>query len=597
MSLPARDDISPQHRFDLTSIFQTPTEWEVAYETLQSDLRELQSYAEKPLRTTTDLKTLLEATEECYRRKQRLELYATLVRNVDTDGEAANDRLTRYRQVASAFDTAVAAIRRRLRQIDDAHFEALVVDLEEDQYRRYAENLREQASYARSDEIERAVEAFESPRTAPTRIIRSILTGDFDPPTVERLDEECVSVRPGNVRTELSRDDREYRKRVYEAYHEELDRFEHTLARAYVEKLRSAASVVEVRGYDSIRDRDFRQRCYPESGLKSALSSEVHEAMLDGVRDNLEPYHRVQELRKRRLGVETLCPWDLQVSVAECETPTVEYDELQSHVLAALEPLGPDYVEQVRAFFDDRRIDVFPTENKRTDIPAYCPSSASDGAYILANFQEDVRTAFFVCHELGHAMHVDHHRDGPVRYATCPRPVEEVPSLLHELLLADRFIDAGGALAAAARNRLLECLGGNLYGATMSSVFVHHLSTKVESGEDVAANRARETWADLQSEFRPVVEYGDRSGRDWLGRGTRELYSNYQYVLGATGALVVHRKLTEGEFDTTEYREFLRSTGRYSAVESFVRLGCDVTSKPTFERAVSAFDDYVDAMR
>jgi len=591
MSLPARTDIDAQYRFDLTRIYETPAEWDEERETLSERLEALEARLDGPLDTTEDLAALLDTTEECYRRKQRLELYANLDQNIHTNDDAANDRLQRYRAIESEFEPVVAAVRRRLHAMDPDRFDALLDGL--NGYRHYAENLRGQASHAGSADVEETIAAFESPRTAPGRIIRTITTEDFDPPTVERPDGQSVEIRYGNRRTELSSGNREYRRRVYEAYHGEMDRFEHTLARAYAEKLKAAATEAEVRGYDSIRDRDLGQRCYPESGTKSVLSEKVHDAMLDGVRENLEPYYRAYELREKRLGIETLRPWDLDVSIGGAEPPEWDYETAREHVLAALAPLGEDYVDRLDVFFDERRIDVFPTENKRTDIPAYCPSAAADGAYVLANFHNDVRTTFYLCHELGHAMCVGGERSGPVRYATCPRPVEEIPSILHELLLAEHLIAEGGALAAAATNQLLDTIGGNFYGAAMSSAFAHRLAGVVENGKDISVDRAREAWSDLQSEFRAPVEYDDRAGRNWLGRGTREPYSRYQYVLGATGALAVREKLRLNELTVAEYREFLRNTGRENSITLFDRIDCDVRSSDPYERAADAFDGYV----
>jgi oligoendopeptidase F len=591
MSLPVRDDVDPEYRFDLTRIFEAPAEWDDAAATLRAETAALASAADRSLETAADLRGLLERTEACYRQKQRLDLYATLYRNVHTDSGDADDLRRRYRDLESDFQPAVAAVKRRLRATDDDHLDALVAEL--DDYRRYAENLCEQAERARSRAVEDAVAVHEEARSAPTRVVRAVRTEDFDSPSVERPDGETVELRYGNYRDELSHPARDYRRRVYEAYRGEFDRFEHVLARAYAEKFAAASAEVEVRGFDSVRDRDFRGT-YPESGLEPALPGDVHDAMLDAVRSNLAPHHRAQGLRRERLGVETLRPWDLSVSVADAPEPEIPYETARDHVLDALSPLGDDYVARTRSFLEERRVDAFPTQDKRTDIPAYCPSSAADGAFVLANYREDVRTASYLCHELGHALNVSYHREGPTRYATCPTAVSEIPSILNEILLAEHWLARGGALADHAANRLLSLLGGNFYDAAMHSAFDHRLATAVEDGESPDAERIRETYADLLGEFRPEVVYGERPGRNWLGRGTRSPYSSFQYVLGATGALVVRERLSEGSLTPSEYRDFLRNTGRRDPLAQFDRLGIDVTSATPYERAAEAFSGYLD---
>jgi oligoendopeptidase F len=169
-----------------------------------------------------------------------------------------------------------------------------------------------------------------------------------------------------------------------------------------------------------------------------------------------------------------------------------------------------------------------------------------------------VRTAFDICHELGHAIAVERYRDQPTRYSASPRPIEEIPSLLHELLLADHLLDQGGALAEIASNRLLSNLGGNIYGAGRSSTFTHALAQRVEDGEEITLDRVCELGESLRTEFLAPVEFGDVGGRTLPVSGIRVPYCYYQYVLGATGA-----------------------------------LGCDIRTLEPFETAADAFAGYV----
>ena len=592
MDLPSRDEISTDYRFDLTKIFETPAEWTAARDELFERLEKLHSLATEPPETTNELEEILAETAECYRLRGRLDLYATLSRNVNTGSETAANRQREFRDLEASFDPVVATVHRTLGNIDDADFTALIEPMED--YRYYAENLRIQARHVRSPDVETVIAEHEEVRSGPDRILRSITTEDFTPPEVTRPDGRTVEIRPGNYRTELSDPDRNYRRRVYEAYHTERHRFAATLIRSSAEKLSAAATESSVRGYDAIRDRDLRGT-YPESGLEPAVPESVHDTLVEAVRTNLEPYHRAQRLRRERLGVEKLRPWDRHVSLAEPPAPAIEYTDALEFIIDSLTPLGKEYVDRARNFLHDRRIDVYPTQNKRTDIPAYCPSSTTDGAFVLANFQGDVRTMFFIAHELGHALNVAYHREGPTRYATSPSAVCEVPSILHELLLAERCMGEGGGLAAHARNRLVECVAGNLYRNARSAAYNHSLAIKIESGEELTLEEARSINDELREEFDPVYDRDgviDRVG----GIGTRIPYSSYQYVLGATGALAVRDRLRENSLSPQDYRRFLRQTGRRPPLESFSALSLDMLSKIPFERATATFDGYLDEL-
>ena len=589
MDLPAQDEINAAYRFDLTTIFATPDEWRAARDELLETLEKLESLAAEPPETTKELRALLAETEACYRLRQRLDLYATLSRNVNTDSESAAKRQREFRDFETAFAPVAATVRRTLGNLDDTDFEALVAPIED--YRYYGENLRSQARHVRSQAVETVIAEHGAVRSGPNRILRALTIEDFDPPAVDRPDGKTVNIRPGNYQTELSHPDRSYRQRVYEAYHAEQHRFAATRIRAFTEKLAAADTESSVRGYDSIRDRDLRGT-YPASGLEPAVPESVHDTLLDAVRNNLEPYHRAQRIRRERLGVEKLRPWDRRVSLAEPPAPDLDYEDALERIVDSLSPLGEEYVDRARTFVHDQRIDVYPAQNKRTDIPAYCPSSAEDGAFVLANFQEDVRTMFFIAHELGHALNVAYHREGPTRYATSPAAVCEVPSILHELLLAERCILEGGALAAHAQNRLIECVAGNLYRNARTAAFKHSLATKIESGEELTLEGAQHIFNDLLDEFEPVY---DREGvvDRVAGIGTRIPYSSYQYVLGAAGALAVRDRLRDGSLSPEAYRQFLRQTGRRPPLDSFSELTIDIQSERPFERATATFDRYL----
>lgn len=590
MDLPARDDVSTEYRFDLTEIFETPAEWSAARDELRERLRNVEDLTTEPPETTGELRELLSETEDCHRLRQRLDLYATLSRNVSTDSDSAAERQREFRDVDATFESAMAAVRRALGTVDEGDFASLLGEL--DGYRYYAENLRSQASRVRSQAVEAVIAEHGAVRSGPDRILRAITTEDFDPPEVTRPHGETVEIRPGNYRTESSHPDRKYRRRVFEAYHAERNRFAATRIRASAEKLSAADTESSVRGYDSIRERDLRGT-YPESGLEPAIPESVHETLLNAIRANLGPYHRAQRIRRKRLGVERLRPWDRHVSLAESSAPEIGYEDALDLITDSLAPLGAEYADRARNFLRDRRIDVYPTRNKRTDIPAYCPSSAADGAFVLANFQGDVRTMFFIAHELGHAMNVRYHREGPARYATSPVAICEVPSILHELLLVERCVEEGGALASHARNRLVECIAGNLYRNARTAAYNHALATTVESGAELTPDVARERYADLLDEFDPVY---DRDGviARVEGVGTRIPYSNYQYVLGATGALAVRDGLRKGSLSPEEYRRFLQETGRRTPIDSLSALDVDVRSESPFERAAATFDGYLD---
>lgn len=583
MSLPNRDDVDDQYQWDLTQIFATPTEWDEHLATLESELSALDADCPSTAEEWTEL---LDQITACHRHKQRLELYATLTRDVHTDDSAAEDRMHRLRDVESAFEATMARVYGTIRADDPD------LDLGECAY--YLENLREQAKYARDPAIEETIAAYEETRTASNRILRAVTTEDFDPPAVEQPDGTRIELTSGQFRRALSHPDRAYRKRAYDAYHAAFDRYAETITTAYTEKLAAASTLADVRGYDSVRELQFHRGYYPDTGMALALPTDVHDTMLTAVEANLDPWRRARRLRANRLDVESLRPWDLRAPITDAPEPTVSFERATDHIVGALAPLGAGYQQAAEAFLDADRIDAYPHENRRNDI-GYCPSSADDGAFILLNYQDDVESMFILCHELGHALHIEQLQNGPARYVGSPRPVSEVPSTLHELLLIEHCLDVGGALADHARNRLLRSVGYLLYGTAMRSSFAHRLASAVDDGTALTTDRIGTAYADCLETFEPEVDWPERASREWLaGSLTRQPYHSYQYVLGTIGALAVRDRLDTGTLDPETYQAFLGSTGRRPSVELFERIGLDIERTAPYERAAQAFEAYLD---
>ncbi|WP_231184070.1 M3 family metallopeptidase [Haladaptatus sp. DYF46] len=589
-SIPTRDEIAEEYKWDLSNIFESPDEWSAVLaetESLAESLRERDPRsADGFLDSLTDHETLV-------RREQRLGLYVRLRCNEDTGDPEREERRDEFRSVSDDVDRTKTAVRRRLQSLSPERVEAFVRENDDlAAFRRYLDDAVRMDRHVRSSDVEEVLTTLN--HDTPEEVFRALVNRDFEPPTVDGPDGESVPVTRNRRAKQLTSTDREFRRRVYEAYRGELIASKHAIATAYAEKVKTHSNRTAVRNFDSVRERSFNKQSYPETGLRIDFPTDAHDALLDALRSNLGPHHRYLRVRRDRLGVGELRPWDTNVPLADGEGPEIPYDEAHDHLLDAVEPLGEEYRNRLAGFLHDGRIDVYETEEKRSDIVAYCPSSYDTGAYVLANYDDDVRSLFVLAHELGHAMNTSYLREArrPL-YATTPRPVEEVPSLLHELLLARHLIETDDHREHVF-DRLLDTVGGNFFGAGMWSAFTHETYGVVEGGGTLTAERLDDIYADLHDEFNAPVVPDEYTASGWLvGSHAREPYHFYQYVLGVVGATVVFDGLTDGTLSPEAYRDFLRTGGKTRAVETFADLGIDVRVADPYDRAASVFEDYV----
>ncbi|RPI28944.1 MAG: M3 family oligoendopeptidase, partial [Chloroflexota bacterium] len=221
---------------------------------------------------------------------------------------------------------------------------------------------------------------------------------------------------------------------------------------------------------------------------------------------------RIQEKRRRDLGVELLRPWDLDVDPHQRPPlrPFKTIGELEEKSSAIFHRVDP----QLGAYFDTmRREGLLDLENRKGKAPGgYCIDfPAVRKPFIFANsvgIHDDVQT---MLHEAGHAFHV--FEAGRLPYhqqLLVGAEIAEVASMAMELLSAPYLeATAGGFYTPqdAARAQVEHLVQVVLFWPYMAVVdgFQHWVYENQEQAAD--PNRCDAEWARLWDRFMPVVDW------------------------------------------------------------------------------------------
>ena len=163
--------------------------------------------------------------------------------------------------------------------------------------------------------------------------------------------------------------------------------------------------------------------------------------LIEGVNKSLPTFHRYLRLRKRMMGItDQLHYYDLYAPLVASVDLKYTPEEAQKHVLASMAPLGTQYVSVVQQAFNDRWLDWYPTEGKRSG--AYSNGGAYDvHPYMLLNYLGQYNDVSTLAHELGHTMHSYYsNKTQPFATASYPTFVAEVASTFNEALLIDHML-------------------------------------------------------------------------------------------------------------------------------------------------------------
>jgi oligoendopeptidase F len=296
---------------------------------------------------------------------------------------------------------------------------------------------------------------------------------------------------------------------------------------------------------------------------------------------------RIIERKQRRLGVEKLRPWDLNVEAGDAP-PLQPYQtaaELIQRSLEIFKQVDPELGQHFTTMADERLLDLDTRPGKA--LGGYCSTlSLRQRPFIFMNgvgIHRDVQT---LLHEAGHAFHVFETVHLPFTWQSdAPMEFCEVASMAMELLAAPYLPRAKGGFysqAEAARARIEHLEGILLFLPYMAVVdaFQHWVYLNPDQAADAANCDA--TWDALWRRFMPAAV-------DWHGyeevrmtgwhRKPHIFGSPFYYIeygMAQVGALQVWRNsLQDHAASLAAYRRALAAGGTRTLPELFALAGAE----------------------
>ena len=334
---------------------------------------------------------------------------------------------------------------------------------------------------------------------------------------------------------------------------------------------------------------------------RNNIPVDVYTALIRDVRANLPVLHRMLELRKRILGLETLGYPDIYASIVPVVDTSYTWEEAKPIVLDALSPLGEDYVQRVEQGLDSW-IDVYPADGKRGG--AYSSGGWYDGhPWILLNYNDSFDSVSTTAHELGHAMHSwmsNHNQPYPTAgYSTM---AAEVASTFNESLLKEKVLaeQTDPRLRMLILGDFLERFRQTVFRQTMFAEFELEIHRRVEAGEALTGESLSEIYLELLREYHGhdlgVMEIDELYSIEWafIPHFYRGFYV-YQYSTGMVASTALAEKVLAGEPGARErYLEFLASGGSDYPIALLKKAGVDLTTSEPFETAIQAVNRAMD---
>lgn len=592
-----RDQIPAEYRWDFSAIYPSWEAWEADMRRIQEKMDGFAALKGTLARGPEAVLKAYQAYDEIGKLQYLVYRYPQLQRDVDTRDQAIAGRFQRVMAVFDKFEATTAWFTPELLKIPQATMQQWLQATPAlgpyrftilDNYRRQAHVLDEPGERL----LALAAPANETPRSA----YQELSTSDIKFPTITLSDGRKVELTPGRYQALL-----------------ESERVQADRAQAAAAHVGTYGATAHTYGaiYRGVLQRDWflaQARQFP-STLDAALHGnaiprEVVETLVRTTRAGTAPLQRYARLRKQLLGLSEYHLYDGVLPIFRSDK-TYPYEKARELALAAVAPLGEDYVARYKRFVGGGRIDVFESAGKRSG--AYSAGVYGVGPFQLLNYNATLDAVFTFAHEGGHAMHtVLSYENQPFVTSDYTIFVAEVASTTNERFLLEHLLKQ----TQDPKERFLllqhavDSIVGTFYTQVLFADFELQAHARVEKGEAVTTEDLNRIYLGLLKDY-----YGDAVTVDDFYKYTwariphfyNTPYYVYQYATCFASSAQIFKTLTTGaqaqrQAATERYLTLLKSGGNDHPMAQLKKAGVDLTQAATVQAVVDQMNELVTRM-
>ena len=522
---------------------------------------------------------------------ERLSVYAYMKHDENTKDSVYDALLNRVTSVAVNFSAETSFILPELIALDSSVIQSYIENPELKDYDYYLKCILKNKEHVLTENEEKllsmSAEAISSFKDVFTKIDNADL-----PITHFTYNGEKYPLSHGTYGVYMQNPDRNLRKKAFKTYY-----------KAYI----SLINTISATYYGSVKSDVFyaKAKKYP-SALNAAMAGEdvdekVYRNLISSVHTALPLLHEYMSEKKKALKLDKMYMYDAYVPTVENADIKLEYDAAYKLVVKGLSVLGKEYVGLLNKAHDERWLDVYESDGKRSG--AYSIAVYGVHPFVLLNYQKTTHDVFTIAHEMGHSIH-SYFSNRTQAYAKADYKifVAEVASTVNEVLLCRYLIEneKDVKLKKYLLSYLMEMIRTTLFRQTQFAEFEEKMHALVEKGVPLNKDNMSRIYLALNKKYYgKAVVAGGEIKYEWarIPHFYRAFYV-YKYATGIISALAIaDRILTEGESAVKDYFKFLSSGGSDSPVELLKIAGVDLTTEKPFSGAFRVFRDALDKFK
>ena len=583
--------------WDLSDLYATPQAWSASYDRTQAAAARLDHYRGTLGQSAAALFAALDAISSIRRESDRLSTYAQLKADEDTRVASDQERRQQAQGLVTVISEKTAWLAPEIIAVGATRLKAFEVadKAHADRFGFYLDDTLRSAPHTLGPEAESVLAGAGDVLSQPEAIFGQLADAELPYPEFTLPDGTQVRLDESAYEKYRQAADRSERKAVFDAFWGAWKKFEGTAGATLTTQVMGEVFSAKSRRFDSSLAAALFPDNMPEAVYRT-LIAETHAA--------LPTLHRYLKLRQMRLGLTgELAYYDNYAPIfAPTQAPAFSVSQAQPITLAALSPMGEDYLSLLRRGLAGHWMSLLPHPGKATG--AYMNGSAYDvHPYLLFNYIDDYGSLSAFAHEWGHAVHtLLTDANQPYEKSNYSTFIAESASIANEMLLNEYLVEH-----APSKAEKLYYLGVGLesmrtayFRQVMFADFELAIHEEIEHGHPLSGARMSEMYCQLVKRY-----YGEAEGVmkidpayciEWafLPHFYYHFYV-WQYATSMAGAAqFTDAILKEGPAARQRFLDMLRSGASDYPYELYKKAGIDMASPAPYQALVARMNRYLD---
>ncbi|MDP9698701.1 oligoendopeptidase F [Paenibacillus intestini] len=585
-----RSEVPAEHTWKLEDLYADQKAWDQEYEEVSSMMKKASEFQGK-LNQPDVLKASFEFEDEIGLKLERLFVYARMHQDEDTANPTYQSLSQKAQKLGVRVGEALSFVTPEILSLPDSELDALIKNESLSAYTFTLEEMKREKAHVLSQAEEALLAQVGNLSQAPQTIFSMLNNADLKFPRIKDENGKEVELTHGSYIQFLENPNREVRERAFKAVYETYAKQKNTIAAALNANVTKNMFYANVRKYPSVMEMNL----YGDN-----IPTDVYNNLVDTIHESLPLLHRYMDLRKKLLGVDQLHMYDLFAPLVDEYKMDITYEEAKKTVKEGLAPLGKEYAEALQAGYDNRWIDVYENENKRSG--AYAWGAYGTHPYVLLNHKDNLNSMFTLAHEMGHALH-SHYSDTTLSYRDAQYTIflAEVASTTNEALLMDYMLNK----STDPKEKLYlltyyaDQFRTTVFRQTMFAEFEKIIHERAEQGEALTPQLLSEIYYDLNVQYHGKNMVVDKDiEMEWAR--IPHFYNSfyvYKYATGFSAATSFSKQiLEEGQPAVDRYLGFLKSGGSDYSINILKKAGVDMSTPQPIREAMSVFKELIEQM-